>query len=32
MLLANKIAGFLNCLYLQNTKIKKPDFLHVDTD
>ena len=25
MLLANQIAGFLNWLYLQNTKMKKPD-------
>ena len=32
MLLVNQIAGFLNQLYLQNTMIKKPDFLHVDRD
>ena len=32
MLLANQIAGFLNWVYLENTKMKKPDFLHVDTD
>ena len=32
MLSANQIAGFLNRLYLQNAKMKKPDFLHVETD
>ena len=32
MLLADQITGFLNWLYLQNTKMKKTDFLHVDTD
>ena len=32
MLSANQIADFLNCLYLQNIMIKKPNFLHVDTD
>ena len=31
MLLANQTAGFLNWLDLQNTRMKKPDFLHVDT-
>ena len=32
MLLANQIAGFLNQLYLYKKIMKKPDFLHVDTD
>ena len=32
MLLANPIAGFLNQLYLWKKFIKKPDFLHVDTN
>ena len=32
MLSVNQIAGFLNQLYLQNKQLKKPDFLHVDTD
>ena len=32
MFLANQIEGFLNKLYLQNEKMKKPDFLHVDTN
>ena len=32
MLLANKIVGFLNQLYLQDKIMKKPDFLHVDTN
>ena len=32
MLAANKIAGFLNELYLYNKIVKKPDFLLVDRD
>ena len=32
MFLANQIAGFLNKLYLYNEKMKKLDFLHVDTN
>ena len=32
MLLSNQIAGFLNCLYLQNKMMKKPGFLYVDTE
>ena len=32
MLSANQIAGFLDQLYLKNKLMKKPDFLHVDTD
>ena len=28
MFLGNRISGLLNKLYLQNEKIKKPDFLH----
>ena len=32
MLAVNKIAGFLNELYLYNKIVKKPDFLLVDTD
>ena len=32
MLSADQIAGFLNWLYLQNIEMKRPDFLHVDTD
>ena len=32
MLSANQIAGFLDQLYLKNKMMKKPDFLHVDTD
>ena len=31
MLSVNRIAGFLNWLYLQNKMMKKPGFLHVDT-
>ena len=32
MLSANQTTGFLNQLYIKNKAIKKPDFLHVDTD
>ena len=32
MLLANQITRFLNQLYLQKKRMKKPDFLHVDAD
>ena len=32
MLLANQIAGFLNQLFLPNKSLKKPHFLHVDTN
>ena len=32
MLSANQIARFLNWLYVQNKTMKKPDFLHIDTD
>ena len=32
ILLANQIAAFLNQLYLQNKTMKKPIFLHVDTN
>ena len=32
MLMAGQIVGFLNRLYLQKKMMKKPDFLHVDTD
>ena len=32
MPLANKIAPFLNELYLQNTLMQKSDFLDVDAD
>ena len=32
MFLANKIAKFLNQMYLCNKMIKQPDFLHVDTN
>ena len=32
MLLANQITGFLNQLHLQSKIMKKPNFLHVDTD
>ena len=32
MFLANQIAEFLNKLYLYNEKMKKLDFLHVDTN
>ena len=32
MFLVNRIAGFLNKLYLYKEKMKKPDFLHVDTN
>ena len=32
MLSANQITGFLNQLYLYNKIMKKPDFLHVDSD
>ena len=32
MLLTNQIAGFLNQIDLQNKVIKKPEFLHVDTN
>ena len=28
MFLGNRISGLLNKLYLQNEKMKKPDFLH----
>ena len=30
--MAGQIVGFLNRLYLQKKMMKKPDFLHVDTD
>ena len=32
MLLASQIAGFLNQLFLPNKSLKKPHFLHVDTN
>ena len=32
MFSAYQITGFLNQLYLSNKMIKKPNFLHVDTD
>ena len=32
MFSANQIAGFFNQPYLQNKSMKKPDFLHVDTN
>ena len=32
MLLANQILGFLNQLFLRKKLLKKPDFMHVDTD
>ena len=32
MFLTNQMAGFLNKLYLSNEKMKKPGFLHVDTN
>ena len=32
ILLVNQIAGFLNQLDLQNKVMKRPDFLHVDTN
>ena len=32
MFLTNQMAGFLNRLYLWNEKMKKPEFLHVDTN
>ena len=32
MLSANQTTGFLNQLYIKNKAMKKPDFLHVDTD
>ena len=32
MLLANQITGFLNQLYLWKKMMKKPGFLHVDTN
>ena len=32
MLSSNQIKGFLNQLYLQNKMMKKPTFLHIDTD
>ena len=32
MLLANQIAGFFNQLSLHKKVMKRPDFLHVDTN
>ena len=32
MLFANQITGFLNQLCHKNKMMKKPDFLHADTD
>ena len=32
MLSANQIAGFLNQPFLQNKLMKRPDFLHFDTN
>ena len=32
MFSANQIAGFFNQPYLQSKSVKKPDFLHVDTN
>ena len=32
MFLASQIAGFFNQPYLQNKSMKKPEFLHVDTN
>ena len=32
MFSANQIAGFFNQPHLQNKSMKKPDFLHVDTN
>ena len=32
MFSANQIAGFFHQPYLQNSSMKKPDFLHVDTN
>ena len=32
MFSVNQIAGFSNQQYLQNRLLKKPDFLHVDTN
>ena len=32
MFSANWIAGFFNQPYLQSKPVKKPDFLHVDTN
>ena len=32
MFLTIQMAGFLNKLYLSNEKMKKPEFLHVDTN
>ena len=32
MLLANQIAGFLYQLYLQKKMMKRPVFLHIDTN